>query len=142
MNPKTILCPVDFSPYNNAANELASALARQWDAKIIYLTVPDQTNSSDYEIAMERIATEQMGKLKQFQPTLDGIPFEHAVRISSNTARTIVEFADASNVDLIVMANHGKTGLLSMLMGSVTEAVVRSANCEVLTVRAAEVKPA
>lgn len=137
MNAKTILCPIDFSPYNNAANELASTLACQWGAKIIYLAVPDQNNSNDYEIAMERIAAREMERLKEFQPTLDGVPFEHAIRISSNTAKTIVEFADESEVDLIVLATHGKSGLLSALMGSVAETIVRTAKCDVLTVRQA-----
>ena len=38
-------------------------------------------------------------------------------------------------IDLIVIASHGKTGLLSHLIGSVAERVVRSAKCPVLLVR-------
>ncbi len=38
-------------------------------------------------------------------------------------------------IDLIVLATHGRTGLKHLLMGSVSENVVRSATCPVLTVR-------
>ena len=41
----------------------------------------------------------------------------------------------ASMTDLIVLATHGRTGLKHLLMGSVSENVVRSATCPVLTIR-------
>jgi nucleotide-binding universal stress UspA family protein len=50
-------------------------------------------------------------------------------------ARTIVEHAKASGIDLIVMGTHGRGGVEHLLMGSVAERVVRSAVCPVLTVR-------
>lgn len=45
--------------------------------------------------------------------------------------------AQRENVDLIVMATHGRTGLMRLLMGSVAEEVVRKAKCPVLTVKPA-----
>ena len=47
----------------------------------------------------------------------------------------IVETATAEEVDLIVMATHGRTGLSHLLLGSVAERVVRLAPCPVLTIR-------
>jgi nucleotide-binding universal stress UspA family protein len=47
----------------------------------------------------------------------------------------IVRFARGQEVDLIVMGTHGHTGLMHVLLGSVTEKVVRRAPCPVLTVR-------
>lgn len=47
----------------------------------------------------------------------------------------IIEVARAENVDLIVMATHGRTGLDHLVMGSVAERVVRMAPCPVLTIR-------
>jgi len=47
----------------------------------------------------------------------------------------IVRFAQEQDIDLIVMGTHGHTGLAHMLLGSVTEKVVRRAPCPVLTVR-------
>lgn len=48
--------------------------------------------------------------------------------------KKIVEKAAAERVDMIVMCTHGRTGLLHMLIGSVTEQVVRRALCPVLSV--------
>ncbi|MEX0602822.1 MAG: universal stress protein, partial [Bacteroidota bacterium] len=47
----------------------------------------------------------------------------------------IVRFAESTGVDLIVIATHGLTGLEHLLMGSVTEKVVRMAPCPVLTLK-------
>jgi nucleotide-binding universal stress UspA family protein len=52
----------------------------------------------------------------------------------------IVETAKARKADLIVMATHGRGGLSHLLMGSVTEKVVRSAPCPVLTIRGGATK--
>ena len=50
-------------------------------------------------------------------------------------ADAVVRVAQERNVDLIVMATHGRTGLQHVLLGSVAEKVVRLAPCPVLTVR-------
>ena len=50
-------------------------------------------------------------------------------------AETIVRIARERQADLIVMGTHGRTGLQHVLLGSVTEQVVRLASCPVLTVR-------
>jgi universal stress protein A len=47
----------------------------------------------------------------------------------------IVETATAEQVDLIVMATRGRTGLSHLVLGSVAERVVRTAPCPVLTIR-------
>ena len=49
--------------------------------------------------------------------------------------RKIVEVADEEKSDLIVMTTHGRTGLSHLVMGSVTEKIVRTAPCPVLTIR-------
>ena len=51
--------------------------------------------------------------------------------------QTILETAAAEQVDWIVMATHGRTGLSHLVMGSVAERVVRTAPCPVLTLRPA-----
>ena len=53
-------------------------------------------------------------------------------------ADVIVQFANAHNVDMIVLGTHGRTGLLHLLMGSVAESVMRQADCPVITIRQAK----
>jgi nucleotide-binding universal stress UspA family protein len=47
----------------------------------------------------------------------------------------ISNYQQEKKIDLIVISSHGKTGLLSHLIGSVAEKVLRSAKCSVLLVR-------
>jgi universal stress protein A len=52
-----------------------------------------------------------------------------------NPADAIVRMAEELDVDLIVMATHGRTGVPHIVLGSVAEKVVRHAPCPVLTIR-------
>lgn len=62
---------------------------------------------------------------------LHGAPFDE-----------ITLYARENEIDLIVMATHGRTGLSHLLVGSTAERVVRHATCPVLTVRAKVAKAA
>jgi hypothetical protein len=62
-----------------------------------------------------------------------GVKFETAVKIAP-PASEICVFAEERNVDLIITATHGRTGLKHLLMGSVAEQVVRHARQPVLVV--------
>jgi nucleotide-binding universal stress UspA family protein len=73
----------------------------------------------------ERLAAEQKRCIAA------GVETQSELAVGS-PARVI---ADLSNqVQLIVLSSHGRTGLAHLLMGSVTEKVVRLAQCPVLTV--------
>jgi universal stress protein A len=61
----------------------------------------------------------------------------HAVLDHGKPYNTILKVA-AGGYDLIVMGTHGRSGLPHLLLGSVTEKVVRSASCPVLTIRRPE----
>jgi nucleotide-binding universal stress UspA family protein len=54
--------------------------------------------------------------------------------IDGGAAEGITDYAKDNDINMIVMGTHGYTGLSRMLLGSVTEKVVRSASCPVLTV--------
>jgi nucleotide-binding universal stress UspA family protein len=50
-------------------------------------------------------------------------------------AQDILRVAEEKNVDLIVMATHGRSGVQRLVLGSVTEKVIRATSCPVLAVR-------
>jgi nucleotide-binding universal stress UspA family protein len=56
--------------------------------------------------------------------------------VTGDPVSEIIQHAEAEDIDLIVMATHGRRGLSRLLMGSVTEQVVRCAPCPVLSIRA------
>jgi nucleotide-binding universal stress UspA family protein len=62
----------------------------------------------------------------------------HNVRRATAAAPAILGFAEAEDVDLIVMASHGRRGIRRMLLGSVAEEVVRLADRPVLVIRDTE----
>ena len=55
--------------------------------------------------------------------------------------KNIVSLAEAEQVDLIIMASHGRRGLRRMIFGSVTEQVIRNAPCPVIAVPRPRRKP-
>lgn len=62
------------------------------------------------------------------------VPIETRI-VEGSPRRSIVEYADAQGCDLIVMGTHGRGGIDRLLMGSVTEGVIRTSEKPVLTVR-------
>jgi nucleotide-binding universal stress UspA family protein len=54
-----------------------------------------------------------------------------------NPYAEIVQYAEESGIDLIVVGTHGRGAFAHLLLGSVAEKVVRKAHCPVLTVRPA-----
>ena len=136
MNVKRILCPIDFSEYNEAANSYASMLAKSTGAEIVYLhiSLPDVPFGSYAYINPEQEKKRDLQQLKAISPDLDGVNASYFVESGPPDDR-IVEFSKENNIDLIVMGTHGRTGLSRVVMGSVAEAVVRKAECPVLALK-------
>jgi len=134
-----ILVPMDGSPPSVAALWEAVALADELQASIdvLHVKAPDR-----FEIG-SATATAR-GAAEQADRTMDEA-FEVAKlrlgeRLSRRTdsgdpVRKILDIASSGEFELIVMGTHGRIGRLHSLVGSVTEAVVRSSVCPVLTVR-------
>jgi len=142
-----IICPIDFSAASDHAEREALELARALGAEVILLHVSVETppyaeGTVDvrkvYE-AQRKWATERLGERVQAAAAagvtartvlVTGVPFDVIVRAATEEA-----------ADMIVMGTHGRTGLNRLLLGSVTERVLRMAPCPVLTVREPETTP-
>ena len=148
LRPRRILVPVDFSPHAQGALAAAAALARRLGARLdVVHVIPDEEIRA---IARSRLARRG---LDQILEDLGQAVEEHALAtagvgrnggldvramaVSGLPAEGILRAAWRLQADLIVMATHGRTGLLHAVMGSVAEAVVRRAPCPVLTIRPA-----
>jgi nucleotide-binding universal stress UspA family protein len=143
MNIKNILFPTDLSDYNATALAYASVLASESGAKLHILHVDDlQDISADlvefgyaYPTPLDDNDRAKVQEaLREVTPTLGHVAFEHHY-LRGAPAREILEFAKSKDVDLIVMASHGRTGLARLVMGSVAEEVTRKAPCPVLIVK-------
>jgi len=138
MNAKRILCPIDFSEHSEAALGYASTLASESGAKLFLVYVDDSQVAYDAGFAgyvPPADETEQLEKqLHETLPTVAGVECEHHL-LFGHPAEAIADFAKRHDIDLIVMGTHGRTGVARLVMGSVAEAVVRRAECPVLTVK-------
>jgi len=135
-----ILVPTDGSPAAAAAVEHAVTLADRFDATLHALYVVDATAYSAIEagtdIVAEALETEGEDAVDRIAEAADDAELPVVESVVSGTAyRSILEYADDNDIDMIVMGTHGRRGLNHYLLGSVTERVVRSANQPVLTVR-------
>jgi nucleotide-binding universal stress UspA family protein len=143
MNIQRILFPTDFSQNNDAALQYASTLAADANA-LLYIVHVDELQElnaamgeSGYLIAAaiaHEGRPEVRKRLESIVPTSKKVTYEHYY-LSGSPVTEIVAFAECENVDLIVMASHGRTGLSRLLMGSIAEGVMRKAPCPVLVVR-------
>jgi len=143
---RSILFPTDFSECGNFALSHAASLARTFKASIICLNViepivptvgysgmTEPLPIADIAEQLEDSAERELPKLAECDE-FAGIEVEEMV-VHGEAAAEIVRVAKDRNVDLIVIASHGRTGLGRILFGSTAEAVVRHAHCPVLVVK-------
>jgi len=140
---RTILVPMDFSASAHRALELAKELAKSaGPAHLILLHayyVPvelEQYLIQRGDPVLERLSASVTKDLEKILTDLQtaGISSEYITNHGA-PERLIVELAKSKHVDLIAMGTHGRRGLSHLLLGSVAERVVRTAECPVLTVR-------
>lgn len=138
MNAKKIVFPTDFSTLANAALEQATALARDTGATLIIVHVQEPPaaygGGEMYYGIPEPDDTELRKMLASVTPTDPAVPYEHRMLLG-DPADEVVRLAESERADMIVLATHGRTGLMRLLMGSVAEAIVRRAKCPVFTLK-------
>jgi universal stress protein A len=139
-----ILLPTDFSDYSAAATLYACELATRFDAELHLLHTLELHLALTPEFGMglalpKYLHESRVAAKKSLADLLDskwaeGRTVIQAV-IDGSPKVEIVRYARIHNIDLIVLATHGRTALPHVIMGSVAETVVRTAPCPVLTVR-------
>jgi len=139
---KQVLCPVDLSESSVRALAHAAALARWYDARLTVLHVvptfdPLQIRGDlgDPVRVVNPMPREQV--IEEVHRALNlpaTAPDAVVVAESGDPQVTILDYAISKEADLIVMGTHGRRGFKRLLLGSVTEAVLRESPCPVLTV--------
>jgi universal stress protein A len=143
---KRILVPVDFSAPSLQALDYAVDFARPLAAELVVLFVVEPIYSinpgelyapaSEFSFLMREQRRHGKEQLAQIEARLTTRYAKIRTALQEGLAyQAIVAAAKRQKADLIVMATHGRTGLSHLFMGSVTEKVVRTAGCPVLTVR-------
>ena len=101
--------------------------------------VRDQREKRGIEepIVCKQVRAHRFDVLRNQRPD---VPF--ILKIGRDVADKILKYALAKEIDVIVLASHGRTGLARIWLGSVAEKVVRSAQCPVLVLRSPAVTTA
>ncbi|MGD8495587.1 MAG: universal stress protein [Gemmatimonadales bacterium] len=136
LNIQTILCPTDLSDTSLKAVPLATEFARIHGADLHLLNVHllHSITPSEEDLPFPGEA-DARATLESSAADIQWSQVVHHVTRGVNAAPTILDYAADHGVDLIVMGSHGRRGFRRLLLGSVTEEVVRMATCPVLVVR-------
>ena len=145
-----VLVTVDGSELSESAINPAVELGMLYGATTTLLHLVQYPNQSEsvylpdaieavHQRLEERRATAEieLARLtKQFR--LHGYPVAEESRVVSHVAEAILESAKERDADVIVMASHGLGGVRRMVLGSVTDKVLRGADRPVLIIRSLE----
>jgi nucleotide-binding universal stress UspA family protein len=133
-----ILCPIDFSDASRRALLHALDIARRHGSGITALHV-----QSAFALAAEVETGLYVNVLPSAQDALvdfvaktvnDTHDDVSMVSTTGDVVETIIGEAEREESDLIVMGTHGRSGVTRVLLGSVTERVLREAPCPVMTI--------
>ncbi|HVJ15832.1 MAG TPA: universal stress protein [Polyangiaceae bacterium] len=144
-----ILVPVDYSDCSRAAVNTALEIAQKFSASIDIVHVWDRptyvsdvlmvgSQGQSQKSLVDLIRENAEKDMNDFLATLQfpsGVAVSHRL-ISGEPASTIIEELGKGGHDLVIVSTHGRTGLAHLLLGSVTEKLVRLSPVPVLTVPA------
>ncbi len=140
-----ILCPVDFSEFSASAYRYALSVAEHYGAKLVvqhvielwkYPSAGFAASATLYDEFCRSVCENGKEQLQKFvkSNTRDGMQPELVVH-EGMAPDAILSFAQAHKADGIVMGTHGQRGFDRLMLGSVTDRVMRRASCPVLVVR-------
>jgi Universal stress protein UspA and related nucleotide-binding proteins len=138
-----ILVPIDFSECSLKGLSYARALAQQFGSKLVllnsvalqYYIAADEYARYDLPLFLEKavqIARDKMRDLVQ-STNWANLKVETSIEMG-HAGQQICAAAKDHDIDVIVTATHGRTGLKHVLIGSTAEYIVRHAPCSVLVV--------
>src|SRR6266852_8860101 len=139
---KLILCPIDFSEFSVRAYQHALSLAEHYRAKLVAQHVVElwrypyaeyAASLGDYERFSQALREGGKEQLEEFVKNHTHDEIEPELVVHQGIAPdSILSFAQAEKTDVIVMGTHGRRGFDRLMLGSVTDRVMRRAPCPVL----------
>jgi universal stress protein A len=158
-NKKIILAPTDLSDLSRIGVRYALEMAiSQSQEIVVYYVVGHEEVAPHYGVLHDQLSSlEEFPPLAEFveksrrdlakflrdsfADCISKVKIHQAVELGL-PYKKIVEKAAEVRADMIVMSTHGRTGIRHMLIGSITEKVVRLASCPVLSIHSTgEAKP-
>jgi len=140
---KRIVVATDFSDLSQEAIDTAVAFAHEWGATLdlihvaseLSYAIPPPMDVMSLPLDMAAVLRDASKHMEEVEARVrqHGVACESAVLVGRADTE-IVDHADQTHADLIVLGTHGRHGLPHALLGSVAEKVVQHAHCPVLTI--------
>ena len=140
---KHVLVPLDGSPLAERVLEPALDFVRLWEGRFTLLRVIEASPATaaawpnrprpreqEQEVAAKAYLEKIAGRLRE-----KGTPVQTHVVVAPHAVPAILEEAQSQRCDFIALATHGWGGLRRMLLGSVTDKVIRGSSLPVLAYR-------
>jgi len=146
-HPIQVVVAYDFSPSSEVALRSAVDLAARETHHVLHIvaildphdrvTIGGQQEPATYDAAekIQKLIMERTAAAFAGRPTEGEVQFYVHARIGKS-APEILDLAAEVGADLIFIGSHGKTGVERLLLGSVSERIVREAKCPVTVARA------
>lgn len=141
---RRILCPIDFSGFSRRALDHSVAIAKWYDSTVTLFHVAAIAPTAAYglgdPILPSMLLTQEdreqlLQSMKAFAAAEAGSSVRLQFEVAQGTAATeILAQIDEMRADLLVMGTQGRSGFERLVLGSVTEKVLRKATCAVLSV--------
>lgn len=148
-----ILAPTDLSTASIPGVRYALEMSASVDAEVTIYHVVQSDDDFPYPLGIGEVSSAYLPQhdldelISDRKKALDSFVQEHFRDLISQTRLLltidlgeaqdmILQKAEQDDMDMIVMSTHGRTGLGHILIGSITEHVVRRARCPVLSIRA------
>lgn len=143
-NVKNVVVPTDLSKISYSAFEYARSVAEQYNANVHLIYVLEKTppflamRSLDIseEKVMESMEQEAQSGLKEAVSKFHDSAAVNVIPVLKKGIdyEEIIKYSKEISADLIVIATHGRTGILYTLLGSVAEKVIRHSKIPVLVI--------
>lgn len=141
---KSILLAVDGSEESNKAIDYVKSLAEKYNSKILILNVfelpllvdPYDTHTQIFQDIENNLRTNSQTLLEDVKNKFSDLNIQiEGQSFQGRIGSIIVEVANKSNIDLIVMGSRGLGSVKSLLLGSVSNYVTNHAKCPLILVK-------
>lgn len=142
---RRILCPIDFSEFSQRALDHAVAIAKCYGSTVTLLHVASPAPVAAYApgaltlpsaILTPEDTEALLTSMRRFAETEAGssVPMRFEIREGNAATEVLAQASTIPAADLLVLGTHGRSGFERLMLGSVTEKVLRKAMCPVLSV--------
>jgi nucleotide-binding universal stress UspA family protein len=140
---KNVLCTTDLSDFSNMSVYYGAALARVFEATLHLCHVVDlpivSVHGEAFTYPPDYAQTLKEDALRQMDTLMNPLQVKWVPHVEMGAiAHTVSDLVGSTQADLVISASHGRSGLKRLLLGSVTEQLLRSIRHPFLVVTAPE----